>query len=277
MSSCCGTQTPRCCECPPGLRLEKNPQAPIFDMLGPHPDEVVMTILDRILYLSGATKIIPMLELASYGPALKKESCTPPSTCAPSPCTSISSSAHPSSSMWNTCCSQPPSSCCPKPTSSCGSGKTAVPCSPKISPVPCTPKSCCKTSSRLSAAACCPRQRTPRVDFDHPAEIIPMRKKAGSTTIRERMERMDQSISTCSVACQQLKTKLASTESSAGKDQKWLWTRLIRSNNGCMVYEVYKESDGDNSPSRIGSESPIILFLVMPNGYIMPFESIGSP
>ncbi|XP_017005880.2 uncharacterized protein [Drosophila takahashii] len=275
MSSCCGSQTPRCCECPPGLRLEKTPQAPVFDMLGPHPDEVIMTILDRILYLSGATKIIPMLELAGYGSSLKKESCPPTSTC-----TSASTSVPPSSSMWNTCCSKPPSTtntCCSKPTSSCGSRKvTPVTCIPKV-PTPCTPKSCCKTSSRLSAAACCPRQRTPRVDFDHPADIIPLRKKAGgSATIKERM---DSPISTCSVACHQLKTKLASQEFSggSGKDQRWLWTRLIRGNDGCMVYEVYKESDADKSPSKIGSEAPIILFLVMPNGYIMPFESICSP
>ncbi|EDW53996.1 GM18231 [Drosophila sechellia] len=63
MKSCCATQTTRC-ECPTGLRLGKRPQAPLIDMLGPHPDEIIMTILDRILYLSGATKIIPMLELS---------------------------------------------------------------------------------------------------------------------------------------------------------------------------------------------------------------------
>ncbi|KAH8353196.1 hypothetical protein KR084_009626 [Drosophila pseudotakahashii] len=289
MSSCCGAETPKCCECPPGLRLEKTPQAPVFDMLGPHPDEVIMTILDRILYLSGATKIIPMLELAAYGSSLKKESCPPSSAGAASHCTSVSTSVPLSSSMWNTCCSKPPSTattCCSnKPTSSCGSRKVPpVPCCPKVPtpPVPCTPctpctpKSCCKTSSRLSAAACCPRQRTPRVDFDHPADIIPLRKKAGSATTKERT---NPSISTCSVACHQLKTKLASQEFSggSGKDQRWLWTRLIRGNDGCMVYEVYKESDADKSPSRIGSEAPIILFLVMPNGYIMPFESICSP
>ncbi|KQS69997.1 uncharacterized protein Dere_GG24524, isoform B [Drosophila erecta] len=253
MSSCCATQT-TCCACPPGLRLEKTPQAPLFDMLGPHPDEVIMTILDRILYLSGATKIIPMLELAKQAP------------CTPIHCTSASSS-----SAWNTCYSTPSTICCPKATRCC--------CCPKVPPVPCCSKatsksSCIKTTSRLSAAACCPRQRTPRVDFDHPAENIPLRKSAGSATIRDRMIR---SISTCSLACQQLKDKLTSQESQGRKDQKWLWTRLIRGDNGCMVYEVYKDSDAGNSPSEIKSEAPIILFLVMPNGYIMPFESLGGP
>ncbi|XP_032583195.1 uncharacterized protein LOC6613095 [Drosophila sechellia] len=258
MKSCCATQTTRC-ECPTGLRLGKRPQAPLIDMLGPHPDEIIMTILDRILYLSGATKIIPMLELSKEAPR------------APSHCSSGSSSAYPSSA-WSTCCSKPSTiCCCPKPTKCCGSPKVPlVPCSPMH-----TPKSSCfKTPSRLSAAACCPRQRTPRVDFDHPAEDIPLRKKAGSATITEQISR---SISTCSVACQQLKDKLTSQVAQGNKDQKWLWTRLIRGNDGCMVYEVYKDSDADNSPSTIGSEAPIILFLVMPNGCIMPFESICGP
>ncbi|XP_017076128.1 uncharacterized protein LOC108111236 [Drosophila eugracilis] len=267
MSCCCGTQTPRCCECPPGLRIDKTPQAPLFDMLGPQPDEVIIMILDRILYLSGATKIIPMLEWAGYGSAAK-DSC-PPSTCPSSHCSSATSSNHPSSSVWNTCCSKA-SSCCKQPRT-CGSQKG----SPKVPPVPHSPKPCCiKTPSRISAASSCPRQRTPRVDFDNPADNIPMRRKAGSISVRERMER---SISSCSVACQQLKAKLASEEISGQKDQKWLWTRLTHGKNGCMVYEVYKDSDADSSPSSIRSEAPIILFLVMPNGCIMPFESISSP
>ncbi|XP_043640738.1 uncharacterized protein LOC122611597 isoform X2 [Drosophila teissieri] len=246
MSSCSGTQTTRC-ECPPGLRLEKTPQAPLLDMLGPHPDEVIMTILDRILYLSGATKIIPMLELAKQGSALKNESCPPPAPCAPSHCSSAGSSVQPCSSAWNSCYSKPSTVCCPKATRCCST--------PKVPPVPCCP-------------------RTPRVDFDHPAEDIPLRKNAGSATIKERMIR---SISTCSLACQQLKDKLTSQESQGRKDQKWLWTRLVRGNDGCMVYEVYKDSDADRSPSKIESEAPIILFLVMPNGCIMPFESICAP
>ncbi|KRJ97137.1 uncharacterized protein Dyak_GE15115, isoform B [Drosophila yakuba] len=271
MSSCSGTQTTRC-ECPPGLRLEKTPQAPLFDMLGPHPDEVIMTILDRILYLSGATKIIPMLELAKQvGSALKNESGPPPAPSAPSHCSSASSSVQPCSSAWNSCYSKPSTICCPKTPRCCSS--------PKVPHIPCcpvdTPKSSCmKSPSRLSAASCCPRQRTPRVDFDHPAEDIPLRKNAGSATIKERMIR---SISTCSLACQQLKDKLKSQESQGRKDQKWLWTRLVRGNDGCMVYEVYKDSDADRSPSKIESEAPIILFLVMPNGCIMPFESICGP
>ncbi|XP_016986313.1 uncharacterized protein LOC108049594 [Drosophila rhopaloa] len=266
MSCCCGTQTTGCCECPPGIRLEKTKQAPFFDMLGPYPDEVIMTILDRILYLSGATRIIPMLDVAGLSSTLKKESCPPPSTCA----TSLSTTTCPSSSAWRTCCSKPSSSCCTKPPSSCGSiGRQKFPS------VPCSAKSSCiKTSSRLSAAACCPRQRTPRVDFDHPAENIPMRRTAGSATIKEQMDR---SISKNSVACQHLKTKLKSEVSPGREEQKWLWTRLVPGNDGCMVYEVYKDSDADNSPSRIGKETPIILFLVMPNGYIMPFESICNP
>ncbi|XP_017130424.1 uncharacterized protein LOC108148080 isoform X2 [Drosophila elegans] len=260
MSCCgCGTQKPGCCECAPGLRLEKTPQTPFFDTLGPYPDEVIMTMLDRILYLSGATKIIPMLNLA--GSTEKTKSCTPPLTCTTSAISTCSSS-----SAWRTCCSKPSSSCCTKAPSTCRQ---------KFSPVPCSGKSSCiKSSSRLSATTCCPRQRTPRVDFDHPAEDIPMRKKAGSDTVEEHFKR---SISETSLACQHLKTKLTCQESPKRKEQKWLWTRLIPANNGCMVYEVYKDSDAEKSPSGIGSEAPIILFLVMPNGYIMPFESTCNP
>ncbi|XP_017047697.1 uncharacterized protein LOC108092567 [Drosophila ficusphila] len=275
MSFCCEAQKQRSCDCPPGLTVEKDCRAPFFDMLGPHPDEVIMTILDRILYLSGATKIIPMLELSGLsglGSAPKSECGPPPTNSGPCLCSSACSSARPSSSAWSTCCSHTPSSCCTKPpSSSCSRKVPLVPCNQKS----CNQKSCClKLSSRLGAAACCPRQRTPRVDFDHPAEIIPIRKRAGMSPVKERFDR---SISTCSVACEQLKTKLKTQESPAEKDQKWLWTRLVHGKDGCMVYEVYKDSDGNNSPSRIGSESPIILFLVMPNGCIMPFESICSP
>ncbi|XP_052852487.1 uncharacterized protein LOC128262341 isoform X2 [Drosophila gunungcola] len=264
MSCCgCGTQTPGCCECPPGLRLEKTPQAPFFDTLGPYPDEVIMTILDRILYLSGATKIIPMLNIA--GSTEKNKSCSPPPTCVTSPISTC-----PSSSAWRTCCSKPSSSCCTKPPSTCSST-----CRQKFSSVPCSGKSSCiKSSSRLSAVTCCPRQRTPRVDFDHPAENIPMRKKAGSAKVEEHLKR---SISETSLACQHLKAKLTSQESPKRMEQKWLWTRLIPANNGCMVYEVYKDSNAENSPSGIESEAPIIVFLVMPNGYIMPFESTCNP
>lgn len=57
MSCCCGTQTERCCECQPGPYQKSSF---LHKIGGPYPDEVIMSALDRILFMWGATKISHM-------------------------------------------------------------------------------------------------------------------------------------------------------------------------------------------------------------------------
>ncbi|KAH8412617.1 hypothetical protein KR009_003654 [Drosophila setifemur] len=252
---CCECQSEEGCDSPKCLNIKPPPHTLLYDVVGPYPDEVIMAILDRILYLSGAAKITRMIMMAGYGQAFKTISGKSRAPASPSCCCTT---PRPSSSC-RTCCSNPPSSRC---------------CLPKSpSSKSCLPKSPCIKTSRISAAGGCPRQRSTRVDFEHPAEDIAMRKDAGGFTLKDRMKL---SMSLCSLACEQLKSKLVPNESPQRKENKWLWTRLVRSKDGCKIYEVYKDSDAKNSPTKLGSKAPVILFLVMPNGYIMPFESLSS-
>lgn len=107
------------------------------------------------------------------------------------------------------------------------------------------------------------RLRTPRVDFANP--ICDNRGPS-------LMERMKHSLSTCSLACKQIKTRLAAN---CKNNNRWVWTRLTRSGDGCKTYEVYQSSAANKSPNTAGQ--PDIVFLVMPNGQVMPFETVPSP
>lgn len=50
---------------------------------------------------------------------------------------------------------------------------------------------------------------------------------------------------------------------------KYLWTRLVCSKDGYKKYEVYKEDCAENLP--ISKQTPVIVFLVLPNTFLMPF------
>lgn len=128
--------------------------------------------------------------------------------------------------------------------------------------------SCAPKSSSLKSCNIKPpcqgnlRVRTPRVDFANP--ICDNRGPPF-------MECMKNSLSTCSLACKQIKTRLASS----CKNRRWVWTRLTRSRDGCKTYEVYHSSSANKSPNSGGQ--PDIVFLVMPNGQVMPFETVSPP
>ncbi|KAH8308333.1 uncharacterized protein [Drosophila kikkawai] len=262
MSCCyCGTQTEDCGDCQSG---EDQKKTSLFRMIiGPYPDEVIMSALDNILVLWGATKIKHMMELQASGKVTKNKSCPPSPSCPPLPSCSSACSVGRSGSFHSMS-----STSCPS---------RAIDWKGKHSSAPSSPKAVCfrGPSSRLSAAASSPRQRSPRVDFTHPADDIRKRHSAGSFSMKQRLMQAEM---VCSAACEALKTRLKPKESprSGCKGQKWLWTRLIRTKNGCQVYEVYKDSKADCSPSKIGSKAPAIVFLVLRNGHIMPFETITS-
>ncbi|KAH8298153.1 hypothetical protein KR018_009254 [Drosophila ironensis] len=55
-------------------------------------------------------------------------------------------------------------------------------------------------------------------------------------------------------------------------DEKLLWTRLVCAKDGYKKYEVYKETSDDDPPDD--NTEPILVFLVLPNNYIMSFEKV---
>ncbi|XP_017099933.1 uncharacterized protein [Drosophila bipectinata] len=257
---CCSSQPGCSCDSQMGISFEREPRSIFKDMLGPFPDEVLMTVLDRILYLCGATKIIRTMAMGNQIAPLvagkdspkenPKASCLPPPSCRSSSCTSVYSMLPQPSSTRTCCSSRREDSCrtCPSP--------------------------CIRSLNKIHAATCSPRQRAARVDFANPVDDVPNKRQfAGSSDIKNRLKR---SLSICSMACQNLKNKLNSQNSPPHKKQTWLWTRLTRSKDGCKVYEVFKNSNVDKAPSRNRANDPVIIFLVMPNGYIMPFESVAN-
>ncbi|XP_064539215.1 uncharacterized protein LOC135428991 [Drosophila montana] len=266
--SCCPVKTYDSCGCEqnrPQVVACFNKQtnlSPLSDALGPYPDEVIMTALDRILYYSGATKIYHQLDMA----AMRQSLASAPSagaTTLPVLCPKVSGS-----SVCSGICGNIEVAKC-NSNSSMSKYASAKSTAKWKSPTVCsTPP---KTSSQRSKCTIgkpvsYPRLRTPRVDFAHP--VSDTRQVAGGPTLPERMKR---SLSTCSIAYLRLKTKLHDCR------QKWLWTRLMSSENGCHVYEVYKNSDVEHAPSKMsGAKEPVILFLVMPNGQVTPFESLST-
>ncbi|XP_001355972.4 uncharacterized protein [Drosophila pseudoobscura] len=243
------------------LRFHKTLQAPLYDLLGPYPDEIIMATLDRILYYSGATKVIRMLAMSVCAP----EGDTPDKERAATSCGSVPSLVCPSTSAV-TCCSWPPSNCSYR----------------KVPSTPCKQKPSCIKRASKKPSSCCnrstsslPRRRSPRVDFCNPVDDFEPRKIGGECLLGERIK---ESLSTCALTCARLKLKLSTRASSAPSNKnKWLWTKLVSARDGYKVYEVFKESNAEQDPSQIvGKGSPVIVFLVLPNGYIMPFESIST-
>ncbi|BFF94789.1 uncharacterized protein DMAD_12322 [Drosophila madeirensis] len=248
------------CDCGSTLQFKKTPQAPLYDLLGPYPDEIIMSTLDRILYYSGATKVIRMLAMSGCDPA---DSTTAEKSAPPS-CGSVTSAARASTSAV-TCCSRPPS---------CSSHRSAP--STRCKPKPCIKESSKKPACCDTSTSCCPSRRSPRVDFANPVDECQPRSKGGECLLGARIK---ESLSACPLTCERLRSKLSiGAKSSPSNTQKWLWTRLVSVKDGYLVYEVYKDSNADLDPrSQIaGKGSPVIIFLVLPNGYIMPFESIST-
>lgn len=54
-----------------GISFKRKPRTVFGDLIGPYPDEVIMTVLDRILYLAGATKIIRAIATENFLDPLK--------------------------------------------------------------------------------------------------------------------------------------------------------------------------------------------------------------
>lgn len=61
------------CDSHLGISFKRKPCTVFGDLIGPYPDEVIMTVLDRILYLAGATKIIRAIATEHFIQPLKAE------------------------------------------------------------------------------------------------------------------------------------------------------------------------------------------------------------
>ncbi|XP_034474351.1 uncharacterized protein LOC117781662 [Drosophila innubila] len=238
---------------------------PLCYAMGPYPDEVIMLALDRVLYYLGATKILHQLELTcSSSTVQEKESASPASIPAP-PCT-VASSTSTCSLMGKIDVSKCSSnSSISKYTTAKSKNSVGDFTLPKTSSLRLK-----STIQKVTIPACNSRPRTPRVDFAHP--VVDNRIKSGGPSISTRMK---QSLSTCSLACRRLTDKLSAN--SLDKHQRWVWTRLVHSENGSKVYEVYQNSNTNKKPWKMsGPKQPVIVFLVLPNGHVMPFETISS-
>ncbi|XP_017839628.1 uncharacterized protein LOC108597536 [Drosophila busckii] len=251
----------------------------------PYPDEVILSLLDNLLYFAGATKIVHLWNLAklgttiSLGGSLSKEQLPP--TQRASATTLYSIKAPSSRSSWSkfatarnsikSCLSASKaasmylSSSSPKPSGSCVSLRKPIAC--------CSSKS---TSFKPNCIGVPPpsRPRTPRVDFANPVSEFSRIQGGSGTGPPMRLRKM---LADCCPSCQRIKAKINSTLPSHANGQKWLWTRFVNTDNGCKVYEVYKNSDVERSPTQLaGNKEPVIYFLVMPTGHILPFETVSS-
>ncbi|XP_030384511.1 uncharacterized protein LOC115631815 [Scaptodrosophila lebanonensis] len=272
--SCCPNQE-ICCGCstsPQPVAVFRKLQQPlVYDALGPYPDEALMSALDRILYYAGATKILRMLDLAKLAPSNETGNCSSVTSvgCPPPACSAQATSSCSVCSLF--CAKDKSSGCTPKSKPKCAVPCVSRGCGSSTLSVCNTKPPCLKPS--VTKCSPPPRQRTPRVDFANPVDMCPKTKRSdgGGPSFTDRMKR---SLSMCSMAVRRLKSKVTSRCEPRADGQRWLWTRMVCQDNGCKVYEVYKDSDSSKAPCE-KEGSPVIIFLVMPNGYIMPFESLS--
>ncbi|XP_023170760.2 uncharacterized protein LOC111599360 [Drosophila hydei] len=249
---CCQAQKDDCHKCrsaPQAVSCfnQRVNQYPVSDALAPYPDEIIMTILDRILYFFGATNVCHQPEPEQTAMRLGNSPCNPPSSvCGKSSCSSVTCNMGLMSKASTT-------SSLSKFATAKSMGNSTL-CSPKSKGSVCQP------------ACCWSGPRKPHVDFAHPVYDNHQRADDSNTL----SERMKVSLSQASIACRRLKSKLSTNLQHLGK--KCLCTRLVRSENGCQIYEVYKNSGKETTCC----EAPVILFLVTPNGQVMTFESLST-
>jgi len=207
-----------------------------------------MLVIDRILYYLGATRIFHQLESNSLTVTAQKKICAPP---AASSCVShtVTCSTSTCSLLGKTDVSK---NCSTSSINKYSSAKSKS--SVKQLTVPKTLSF--RSKSTPTVPACSPRPRTTRVDFAHP--VVDNRLTSGEQSISTCLK---QSLLSCSVACRRLKGKLS------GKDKNYVWTRMVHSEKGSKVYEVYQKSN---------PKKPTIVFLVLPNGHVMPFETLSA-
>ncbi|XP_037812237.1 uncharacterized protein LOC119603997 [Lucilia sericata] len=79
--------------------------------------------------------------------------------------------------------------------------------------------------------------------------------------------------------CRKLKEKLSlalpSTMTTPIIEPHWLWTKVENYSNGCQVYEIFKNSSITTHPTKFDTcRASKIIFVILPTGIIMPFETL---
>ncbi|KAM7352197.1 uncharacterized protein ACRADG_004831 [Cochliomyia hominivorax] len=91
---------------------------------------------------------------------------------------------------------------------------------------------------------------------------------------------LKRSFSLCSLACRKLKEKLIFTPTPNLAmpiiSPQWLWTKVENYADGCQVYEIFKNSNASSHPTKFDtSRASKIIFVILPTGIIMPFETLA--
>ncbi|XP_073822453.1 uncharacterized protein [Musca autumnalis] len=214
---------------------------PAYNTFGPFPDETITITLDRILYFLGGRRIQKFFNTESTSTATESSE----------------------SSMSMVTCKMCSKHQCPRqsPHGSVYSFKTAHNISycdvPKF-------RSKCTTLGPLISRS---QKSTPRVCIKD--EVY-----GDGSCLRKSVRTLKRSFSLCSLACRRLKEKLLLGTESYMPPQ-WLWTKLQDYGNGCRVYEVFTNSSTSSHPTQFESDkAPRIIFVILPTGIIMPFETI---
>ncbi|XP_061387325.1 uncharacterized protein LOC133322345 [Musca vetustissima] len=209
---------------------------PALNTFGPFPDETITIALDRILYFLGGRKIQKYFN------------------------------NEPTSSSDRSQCSIRRVSyrdCAKLQKESCRESQGESPQSNNNIPS----SNISNRSSKYSTCSSFSRKSTPSV-------IIREETHGDSSCLRRSVQSLKRSFSLCSLACRKIRDKLL-----LGKEccspPRWLWTKLQDYGDGCQVYEVFTNSSTSSHPSQFESDrAPRIIFVILPTGVIMPFETL---
>uniref|UniRef100_A0A1B0BG42 Uncharacterized protein n=1 Tax=Glossina palpalis gambiensis TaxID=67801 RepID=A0A1B0BG42_9MUSC len=238
---CSPPPPPRCALIAKALKKSRTPCSNSF---GPFPDESLTAALDRLLHLLGARKFQRYFNMTTPSQESIDNECeftVRSIESSPKQCLSCSGI---SSFTKGTDCS--PSSC----------EKHYVCSKMNISPsqvlMPCIKNPCSNRGAVKDEYGC----------KEHSRQGV-------NVNILKR------SFSLCSLACRKVKEKWFC--SSKATTPRWLWTKVQNQYNGCQVYEVFKNSTVSSHPTHFDTcQAARIIFIILPSGIIMPFETLPS-
>ncbi|XP_067626157.1 uncharacterized protein [Eurosta solidaginis] len=232
--------------------LKKN-SIPACDAFGPFPDETIVSGIDRALYLMGARRVQEFLHLptpsldstnSDISLTISQVSC-PESHRPCRVCSTVIATDTKDKNKLPSCLKITRTCTCPKCRASTSKVTTL------------TKKQCCGSSSPHSS----------KTNISHVQLCEPPK----STNTLKR------SFSMCSLACRKLKEMLTFPPKDDSCKPKWLWARLHSTSIGCQVYEIFKNSNVCTHPSEFEKKrTPQVIFVVLKNGVIMPFEILPS-
>ncbi|XP_058977414.1 uncharacterized protein LOC131802076 [Musca domestica] len=107
-----------------------------------------------------------------------------------------------------------------------------------------------------------------------PRKILQESHRDDDSCLRKSMQSLKRSFSLCSLTCRKIKEKMLMGREPSSPP-KWLWTKLQDYGDGWQVYEVFTNSSTSSHPTQFETEkAPRIIFVILPTGVIMPFETL---